>query len=100
MPVLEQEGLLSGSNNRPANILLRGWLAGCDTCQDITATNACQAVIIDGCAADGAFAMEMADALKLHAYPARPDWQSPVFFAPKGASYIYPPYEPDWCCVF
>ena len=79
MPVLEQEGLLAGSNNRPANILLRGWLAGCDTCQDITATNACQAVIIDGCTADGAFAMEMANALKLRAYPARCQAQGLAF---------------------
>ena len=70
MPVLEQEGLLAGSNNRPANILLRGWLAGCDTCQ---------AVIRDGCAADGAFAMEMANALKLRAYPARCQAQGLAF---------------------
>ena len=42
-PVREAIGLLTGSENCPSEVLLRGWSVGRDTCLDYTATNACQA---------------------------------------------------------
>ena len=60
-----------GSDDRPTHIVLRGWSAGRDTCLDVMATNASQAATVEGCAADGAIAVEMAHARKLRNYAAR-----------------------------
>lgn len=42
-----------------------------DTCLDLPATNACQAATVKGCVVDGASAVEVAHAWKLHTYAAR-----------------------------
>ena len=70
-PVKEAMGLLANSEDRPTDILLRGWSAGRDTCLDFTATNGCQAATVDGCAVDGAHAVEEAHTRKLRTYATR-----------------------------
>ena len=70
-PVREAEGLIAGSTDRPADVLLRGWQAGRDTALDFIATNALQAATVVGCATDGAFAVEHAHDAKLRKYAAR-----------------------------
>ena len=57
--------------DRPADVYLRGWTSGKNTCLDVTATNALQAATVAGCAEDGAHAVNEAVARKLRKYEAR-----------------------------
>ena len=70
-PLREVEGLLTGSDDRPADVFLRGWTSGKSTCLDITATNAVQAATLERCAEDGAYAVDQAVARKLRFYAER-----------------------------
>ena len=64
-PLREMEGLLTGSDACPANIYLRGWTLGKDTCLDIMTTNTLQAATLERCAKDTTYAMDQALANKL-----------------------------------
>ena len=67
-PQKEVDGLLPPSVDRPADVFLRGWTTGKDTCLDVTATNALQAATVAGCSEDGDFAVNRAVEAKLRKY--------------------------------
>ena len=70
-PQREVPGLLPPSEDRPADVFLRGWSSGKSACLDFTATNALQAATLEGCAEDGSFAVDRAVATKLRHYADR-----------------------------
>ena len=67
-----------GLDDRPADILIRGWSAGSDACPDIMATYVLQAATMERCI------MDQAVARKLHAYGKR--------FEGRGAVGLYIPF--------
>ena len=68
-PLREVKGLLEGSEDVPANVYLRGWTSGKDTCLDIMATNnALQVGTLERWAKDGAYALDQVMARSLRYY--------------------------------
>ena len=78
-PVREPEGLLEGSDDRPADVFLPAWSNGKGACLDFTCTSAMQAALVEGCAVDGAHAAEHAHQLKVRKYSARCEREGLVF---------------------
>ena len=67
------------SADRPADVFIRGWSSGKSTCLDFTATNSLQAATLEGCAEDGAFAVDRAVATKLRKYADRCEAEGLVY---------------------
>ena len=67
-PVREADGLLPGSNDRPADVLLRYWHQGRDACLDVTVVNPLCASLVDKVAKDGDAGVGHAHKAKLTKY--------------------------------
>ena len=70
-PVMEPEGLLTGSDDRPADVLVPFWSGGRDTAIDVTVVNPLQSAMVGRVADDGAYAVGEAHSRKLRNYSAR-----------------------------
>jgi hypothetical protein len=70
-PLKEPDGLLPGSDDRPADLLLPHWTQGRDTAIDITVVNPLQAALVRRAAEEGASAVEHAHNLKSRKYADR-----------------------------
>ena len=70
-PLKEPDGLLPGSDDRPADILLPYWTNGRDTALDVTVVNAMQTSLIRQVAEDGGRAVEHAQKEKIRKYQER-----------------------------
>jgi hypothetical protein len=70
-PLKEPDGLLPGSDDRPADVLLPYWTKGRDTALDVTVVNALQSQLLHRVAADGESAVAHAHNGKLRKYEER-----------------------------
>ena len=70
-PIREPEGLLPGSDDRPADLLIPHWSGGRDTALDFTVVNPLQAALVGRAAQEGGSAVEHATMGKLRKYEER-----------------------------
>ena len=70
-PVREPDGLLPGSDDRPADVLIPVWSSGKDTALDFTVVNPLQEALVSAASEDGSSAVEHAHNLKLRKYEER-----------------------------
>ena len=78
-PVKEPDGLLPGSDDRPADILLPFWTNGRDTALDFTVVNPLQDALVRRSAEEGSSAVNHAHNIKLRKYAERCAEQGLVF---------------------
>ena len=78
-PQKEVDNLLPPSVDRPADVFIRNYTNGRSTCLDLTGTNALQAATVEGCAEDGAHAVEVAVTRKIRHYADRCEAQNLVY---------------------
>ena len=67
-PVREPDGLLPGSDDRPADVLIPIWTEGRDTALDITVVNPLQQALVARASEEGDSAVEHAHKAKLRKY--------------------------------
>ena len=70
-PTKEPDGLLPGSDDRPADVLIPFWSGGRDTALDFTVVNPLQAALVRRAANDGESAVEHAHRGKMRKYEER-----------------------------
>ena len=70
-PTKEPDGLLPGSDDRPADLLIPFWSSGRDTALDFTVVNPLQAALVGRTAQDGGSAVEHAHRGKVRKYEER-----------------------------
>ena len=70
-PVREPAGLLPGSDDRPADVLIPFWTNGQDTALDVTVVNPLQAALVVRASQDGQSAVESAHDGKVRKYEER-----------------------------
>ena len=70
-PTREPDGLLPGSDDRPADLLIPFWSGGRDTAIDFTVVNPLQAALVKKTAQDGGSAVEHAHRGKIRKYGER-----------------------------
>ena len=70
-PVREPDGLLPGSDDRPADVLIPIWTEGRDTALDITVVNPLQQALVEKSSEEGDIAVEQAHKTKLRKYEER-----------------------------
>ena len=72
-------GLLPGSDERPAEVLLPFWTHGRDTAIDVSVVNCLQGSMVTKVAADGGFPVEAAHSKKVKKYRERCEREGMVF---------------------
>ena len=70
-PIREPEGLLPGSDDRPADLLIPHWSGGKDTALDFTVVNPLQSALVGRVAEEGGVAVEHAHMVKVRKYEQR-----------------------------
>jgi hypothetical protein len=70
-PVKEPDGLLTGSDDRPADILIPYWTQGRSTALDVSVISPLQAAQVERCALDGGKAVESRYTEKMRKYHGR-----------------------------
>ena len=70
-PEKEPDGLLPGSDDRPADVLIPVWSGGRDTALDFTVVNPLQEALVNAASEDGSSVVEHAHQLKLRKYGER-----------------------------
>ena len=70
-PTREPDGLLPGSDDRPADILIPHWCSGKDAALDFTVVNPLQAALVRGSSQDGGSAVEHTHKAKCRKYEER-----------------------------
>ena len=70
-PIKEPDGLLPGSDDRPADLLIPFWSGGRDTAIDFTVVNPLQAALVRKSAQDGSSAVEHSHNVKVRKYEER-----------------------------
>ena len=78
-PVREPDGLLPGSDDRPADVLIPIWTEGRDTALDITVVNPLQQALLARASEEGDSAVEHAHKAKLRKYEERCDAEAITF---------------------
>ena len=78
-PVREPDGLLPGSDDRPADVLIPIWTEGRDTALDITVVNPLQQALVARASEEGDSAVEHAHKAKLRKYEERCDAEAISF---------------------
>ena len=78
-PVKEPDGLLPGSDDRPADVLIPVWSGGRDTALDFTVVNPLQEALVNAASEDGSSAVEHAHQLKLRKYGERCEGEGILF---------------------
>ena len=78
-PVREPDGLLPGSDDRPADVLIPIWTEGRDTALDITVVNPLQQALVARASEEGDSAVEHAHKAKLRKYEERCDAEAITF---------------------
>lgn len=78
-PVREPDGLLPGSDDRPADVLIPVWSGGRDTALDFTVVNPLQEALVTAASESGSSAVEHAHQLKLRKYGERCEGEGITF---------------------
>ena len=78
-PRKEPDGLLPGTDERPADVLLPYWTHGRDTAIDVTVVNALQAALVGRVATDGGHAVAHSHSIKVKKYEARCEAEGIIF---------------------